>query len=117
MNQVTLDGNLGGDPTPRTAKSGALWCTFSIATSRPKKDGENWVDETQWYEIKAFGAEAERAVATLKKGALVRVTGRLEQDKWTDDDGSPRKTTKIVADTVQLLPRVRPELVEVAAQA
>ncbi len=115
LNQVTLEGNLGADPVQRTAKSGATWCTFAIATSRPKKEGDAWVDETSWHEVKAFGAEAERAISGLKKGAPVRVAGRLEYDKWQDAEGQNRRVAKIVAETVTILPRQRADAHEAEA--
>lgn len=117
MNQVTLEGNLGADPTQRIAKSGAVWCTFSIATSRSRKDGENWVDETQWHEVKAFGAEAERAISGLKKGVPVRVTGRLEYDKWVDAEGQNRRMAKIVCESLVLVPRAAAGSERESAQA
>ncbi len=108
LNEVTLEGNLGADPVARTAKSGATWCTFALATNRARKEGNQWVEETQWHEVKAFGREAERAVG-FKKGSAVRVTGRLEYEKWSDEHGQARKSPRIVCESVALVPRPQAE--------
>jgi single-strand DNA-binding protein len=115
LNQVTLEGNLGADPTIRTSKAGNAWCTFAVATSAMKKDGENFVEDTLWHEVKAFGHEADLAIRLLKKGQPVRVTGRIDYEKWVDEYGQNRKTCKIVAEELQLLQRAAPREVEARA--
>jgi single-strand DNA-binding protein len=71
---VTVVGNLGADPQLKYLESGDAVCTFSVATSKKKKDGE---EEVIWWRCSLFGKQAETAGEHLKKGARVLVTGEL----------------------------------------
>ena len=50
-----------------------------------------------------FNRLAEIAGEYLKKGSSVYVEGRLQTRKWTDQSGTERYTTEIVADQMQML--------------
>ena len=103
LNQIVLVGNLGRDPEIRTGKSGLPWGTFSLATTRARREGEKWLEDADWHEIKVFGALAEQVGRYLKKGRPVIVTGSLTYEKWTDDSGQKRTTARVVADRVDFL--------------
>ena len=44
---------------------------------------------------------AEACEKHLQKGLGVRVVGRLKQDRWTDDQGSPLSRIKVVGEHVK----------------
>jgi single-strand DNA-binding protein len=98
--KVNVMGNLGKDPEIRQGRNGNSWCTFSLATNRPRKEGDQWVEETDWHEVRAFGALAERCHRYLKRGGSAYVTGDLVLDKWQDDAGVRRITPRILASEV-----------------
>jgi single-strand DNA-binding protein len=104
INRVTLIGNLGRDPELRTSANGTVsWCTFSLATTRSRKQGDEWVDQTDWHRIKVFGTQAELCSRYLSKGRMVYVEGSVTYDQW-ERDGVKRTTTVIMADQVTFLP-------------
>jgi single-strand DNA-binding protein len=103
MNKVVLIGRLGRDPELRTSQGGVHWSTLSIATSRPRKEGNNWVEETDWHVVKVFGKEAENLIKVLRRGALVAVEGSISYEKWTTAEGVKQTSTRIMADRVSLL--------------
>lgn len=103
LNQIVLVGNLGRDPELRVGKSGMAWGTFSLATTRARRDGEKWVEDVDWHEVKVFGALAEQVVRFCKKGRPVAVTGSVTYEKWTDDEGHKRVNARILADRVDFL--------------
>lgn len=72
--QVTIVGNLGSDPTMKYMQDGTAVTTFSVATSKKKKDGE---EEVIWWRCSCFSKQAETAGEYLKKGSRVLVTGEL----------------------------------------
>ena len=76
INKICLIGNLGKDAEMRQTTGGASYCHFSMATSERRKQGEQWIEETEWHTIKVWGKSAPRA-AELKKGGSVYVEGRL----------------------------------------
>ncbi len=98
VNRVILIGNLGRDPEIRHLENGAAVAKFSIATNENYRDksGE-WQTLTEWHDIVLWRQLAERAEASLKKGSLVYVEGKLTHRTWQDQDGNNRKTTEVVA--------------------
>lgn len=101
--RITLAGNLGADPTMKFTPDGKAVTTFSVATSARK-------DETVWFRVSVWGAQAETAEKYLKKGAKVLVEGRLQADAATGSphvferkDGTWGASFEVTADNVRFL--------------
>ncbi len=107
VNKVILLGNLGKDPEVRYTQSGSAVANFSLATTERRKQGDDWVDHTEWHNIVVFGRRAELCGEYLQKGSQVYVEGRIQTRKWEDRDGNTRYTTEIVGLDVQFLGRTR----------
>lgn len=108
MNQVTLIGRVGRDPEIRAAANGGTpWGVLSVATNRSKRDGDAWIEETDWHQVKVFGREAEYAGKYLRKGALVAVEGGIQYERWTGADGVKHYATRIVGERVSMLGAAR----------
>lgn len=106
INKVILIGNLGGEPEFRQLDSGARVARFSLATNENYKDKTGqWVKNTEWHNIVAWGYTADYAKNNLVKGAMVFVEGKLSTRKWQDKEGQTRYTTEIEANTVRSLER------------
>ncbi|MEM6929788.1 MAG: single-stranded DNA-binding protein [Myxococcota bacterium] len=105
VNKVILVGNLGRDPEPRTSQSGTTIANLSVATTTRRKQGEEWVDHTEWHRVVCFGRTADNVVRFLSKGRQIYIEGRLQTRKWQDQSGADRYTTEVVADTIQFLGR------------
>ena len=104
VNRVILVGRLGRDPELRYIPSGQAVANFSIATNERwrDKDGTNQ-ERTEWHRIVVWGKSAENCAQYLQKGRTVYVEGRLQTREWEDKEGVKRKTTEVVAQTVQFL--------------
>lgn len=109
--QLTIVGNLGKDPEMRYTPSGKPVTSFSVATSHQYtgSNGET-VKETAWFRVTTWGKQAEVCNQYLRKGSKVLVTGRLAADAttggprvWNGQDGSPRASFEVNADTVRFL--------------
>ena len=77
---------------------------FTLATSeniRTKDGGRE--DRTEWHRIVAWARTAELCAQYLSKGRSVYIDGRLQTREWEDKEGQKRRTTEIVANTVQFL--------------
>jgi single-strand DNA-binding protein len=109
LNKAMIIGNLGRDPEMRYTPSGQAVTQFTVAVNRNHKDqnGE-WVEETEWFRVVAWGPLAERTAEYLRKGRKVYVEGRLQTRQWEGQDGQKRYTTELIANTVTALDR-RPE--------
>jgi single-strand DNA-binding protein len=103
-NRVQLIGNLGQTPEIKTFNEGRKMAKFSIATNENYKSGTGeWVQDTQWHTIIAWGPVAERAEKYLKKGLEVAVEGKLVNRSYTDKNGEKRSTTEVVVSEIMLI--------------
>ncbi len=106
VNKVILVGNLGNDPEFRQLESGARVVRLSVATNESYKDKTGqWVQNTEWHTVVAWGFTADYVNNNLKKGAQVFVEGKLTHRKWQDKEGQNRYTTEVEAQVVKLLDR------------
>ena len=104
VNKAILIGNLGRDPELRYTQSGQSVASFTLATSENWKNKQGEREEsTEWHRIVAWGRTAELCAQYLSKGRTVYIEGRIQTREWEDKEGQKRKTTEIVANTVQFL--------------
>lgn len=82
--------------------NGTAKANVSIAVNRSKKNGDNWVDETSFFDITVFGKQAENLKPYLKKGNQIYVEGYLKQDRW-EKDGQKFSKVSMIAENIQLL--------------
>lgn len=99
VNRVFLLGNLGGDPEMRFGTNGQAKTTFSIATSYSVKEGEQWVEKTEWHRVVQWGKKAENTAEWHRKGSKVFVEGRLQTRSY-EEDGVKKYITEVVAQEV-----------------
>jgi len=100
-------GNMGRDPEMRYTPSGKPVTSFSLASSRSwvAPDGERR-EETEWFNVVAWGGLAEICNQKLSKSQQVYVEGRLQTRSWEDDNGQRHFRTEVVAsDMIILGPR------------
>lgn len=104
LNKVMIIGNLGRDPEMRFTPSGRPVTSFTVATSRTwsSPDGERH-EETEWFNVVAWGKLAETCKQFLVKGQQVYVEGRLQTRRWEDQEGRKHFSTEIVADRMIML--------------
>ncbi len=101
--QLSLIGNLGGDPELKESASGRKVVNMSVAVNERWADDDGTKHErTEWFDIEAWGNLAEAAGKYLAKGRRVFVEGRLRTDKWEDEKGKHSRT-KVVADRILFL--------------
>ncbi len=110
-NKVQLVGRLGKDPELKTVGSGLVMLKLSLATNeRFKAANGEWKDETQWHPVVAWGKQAERMAALLRKGSGLVVEGRLVHRSYEAKDGSKRVSTEVILSDYQVLaPRMEAE--------
>ena len=102
INHVVLVGRLTRDAELKSIASGQAVCKFSIAVNRRKKNGEQWEDEANFFDVVLWGRQGETLHQYLLKGKQIGVDGELKQDRW-QQDGQNRSKVEIVANNVQLL--------------
>jgi single-strand DNA-binding protein len=104
LNKVIIIGVLGRDPEMRYTPSGRPVTSFSVATSRTwvSAEGERR-EETEWFNVVAWGNLAEICKAHLTKSQQVYVEGRLQTRGWEDETGKKHFRTELVANEMILL--------------
>lgn len=95
-NKVNLVGRLGAQPEVVTFDSGKTLARFSLATNESYKNKEGeWVENTQWHNVTAWGKLAEKVVNNLEKGLEVMIEGKLVQNAYETKDGEKRYAVNI----------------------
>jgi single-strand DNA-binding protein len=105
INRVVITGNLTRDPELRTVgSSGTSVCSLRVAVNTRRKDGDQWVEQPNYFDVTVWGAQGENCATYLSKGRPVAIDGRLRWREWEAQDGSgKRQAVDIVADSVQFL--------------
>ena len=104
LNKVMIIGYLGRDPEMRYTPSGRPVTSFSVATSRTwtSAEGERR-EETEWFNVVAWGTLAEICKSHLSKNQQVYIEGRLQTRGWEDETGKKHFRTELVANEMILL--------------
>ena len=112
LNKVILIGRLGKDPEITTFESGNRKMSVTLATTERYRDRDNnWVDQTEWHNLVAWGnlandiADKRRNYA---KGDMMYVEGRLRTRQFTDTQGISRYVTEIQVDKMMQLVPAKP---------
>ena len=104
MNKIIVIGNLGRDPEMRYTPNGQSVTSFSIASNRQYTTaaGESR-EETEWFNVSAWGRLGELCNQYLTKGRQVYVEGRLHSRSFEGRDGQRRFVNEINLTDVQFL--------------
>ena len=106
LNSVSFTGYLGADPKLHTFDDGTTVANLRLAVARSKKENGEFVDDTIWLDVKAFGRQAEAIETYLSKGSFVAVSGQLAQPReWEDNNGVARFTMTVDHAQVTFGPR------------
>ena len=103
LNKVMLIGNVGQDPELRYTPDGNPVANFSIAVNRRRKVGDEFKDETEWFNIVCFSRTAENVNQYLSKGQKVYVEGSFQSSEYVGQDGNQRKSFEVIANDVTFL--------------
>ncbi len=103
VNKVILVGRLTRDPEIRTTPTGQSVATISMATNSfwTDKSGQKQ-DKTEFHNVVLWGRQAEIASQYLTKGQECFIEGRLQTRAYTAKDGAERRTTEVIAESMQL---------------
>ncbi len=98
LNKVMLLGSLGKDAEHRFTANNNSVSNFSMATSRSYKGkDDNWVEETTWHNIVAWGL-SDFYKEKLVKGAKFFVEGRIQNRSYEAKDGTKRYITEVISE-------------------
>lgn len=99
MNKVIEIGRLTKDPEITTSTSGTTFARFSIAVDRRfKKEGD---PDADFFNCTAFGKTAEFIEKWIKKGTKVAITGRLQNNNYTNKEGQKVYDIRIMVEEIE----------------
>lgn len=99
MNKVILLGRLCKDPEVSSSTSGTTFARYSIAVDRKfKKEGE---PDADFFNCTSFSKQAEFVEKYLKKGTKVVVTGRLQNNNYTNKEGQKVYDVRIMVEEIE----------------
>ena len=102
VNSNTIVGRMTKDSELKYTNSGMAVATLSIANNYSRKQGDQWTEEVNYFDVKLWGKRAESLDQYLKKGTQIAITGELRQERW-EQDGQKRSKVIINASNIQLL--------------
>lgn len=100
MNSISLVGNLVADPNCRPLRTGTA-CRFRLAVDHRSRDEAIFID------VDTYGGLADACADHLRKGRLVAVSGRLDEERWTQE-GRNHSRHLVIASSVDFLDAPRP---------
>lgn len=99
MNKCIMMGRLTKDPDYRNTTSGTQLARFGIAVDRKfKREGE---PDADFFNCTCFGKQAEFAEKYLKKGTKILLSGRIQNDSYTNRDGQKITSTGILIEEIE----------------
>lgn len=103
MNQVILVGRLTKDPEIKELENGNKVANISIAVNRNFKNAEGEY-ETDFFNVTLWQGIAENTTEFCKKGDVIGVKARLQNNNIVDEEGKVTKwQNEIVAEKVTFL--------------
>lgn len=99
-NSVVLSGRATKNAEVKTISDKCTKYSFSLAVNESYKKGEEWVEETSFFDIEAINRKIfEKEI----KGQQMIIEGRLKQDRWKSDDGRSMSRIKVVVENVEFI--------------
>ena len=97
MNKVILMGRLTKDPEYKNEGTGIA--RFGIAVDRRfKKEGS---PDADFFNCTAFGKTSEFVEKYLKKGIKILLSGRIQNDNYTNKDGQKVSAVSIIVEEIE----------------
>ncbi|MBR5004604.1 MAG: single-stranded DNA-binding protein [Erysipelotrichaceae bacterium] len=95
MNNLTLMGRLTRDPEIRysSGENSVAYGSYTLAVDRPRRNGAEQV--TDFIYCKVVGKNAEFAEKYLRQGMKIAIVGRIQVDKYKDNNGNDKSTTYV----------------------
>ena len=101
MNKVILMGRLTRDPEVRYSQGASQTAVarFSVAVDRRfKREGE---PDADFFNCTAFGKQAEFVERYLHKGIKILLSGRVQNDNYTNKDGQMVYSVRVIVEEIE----------------
>ena len=93
---ISILGNTGREVELRYTPQGTPVASFSIASNTVRNTANGQQKKTDWFNVSAFGKQAETLAKYLTKGSQILVRGKLTFNPWLSRDGEARVSADVV---------------------
>ena len=100
LNHITIMGRMTRNPEMRSTQSGVAVASFTLAVDRDFGGRDGGEKQTDFIDCTAWRHTAEFVSKYFSKGRMAVVSGRLQIDNYTDNDGNKRRSAKVIADNI-----------------
>lgn len=99
-----LKGNAGQEPEIRSTQNGIKVATYSLAVYRanPKEKDKPFTD---WFNIVAWGEQADLAESNIHKGTKLIITGKFQTRSYDNKEGKKVTVTEFMQDDFGIVPK------------
>ncbi|HDQ6768596.1 TPA: single-stranded DNA-binding protein [Escherichia coli O128:H2] len=104
--QIAAYGRLVDDPQVKQTSKGTPMTLARMAVSLPCSQAQDG-QATLWLSVIAFGKQADQ-LAGHEKGNVISVSGVMQINQWTGQNGETRQGYQVIADSVISAKTVRP---------
>lgn len=101
-NTTIITGRLTKDPELKATNGGSHYCRFSVANNYAVKQGETWVDKVNFFEVVAWGRQAETIHKYVTKGQKLLIEGALRWSSW-EHDGKKHSKVEILMERFEFM--------------
>lgn len=102
-NKVTLIGHAGMQPEIKTFDNDRKLAKISLATQESYKNAAGeWVNNTTWHNVVAWGKTANYFEKNIKKGQEILIEGKLVTRTY-ESNGEKKYITEVEAQEVMIL--------------
>lgn len=98
INQITLSGNVGTQPTVKTIANNKKLAYLSLATNEFIKTSDGKIKRlTVWHKVVLSGRLAELSENTIIKGSAIQIAGKLIKRSKKNKEGVVQTVSEIRA--------------------
>ena len=109
MNKAHLMGWLTRDPEIRYAQNQNSTAVARFSLAVPKKIKREGEPDSDFFNCTCFGKTAEFVEKYIHKGPKIIITGRIENDNYTNKEGQKVYGVKILVEEIEFAESKRPE--------
>ena len=96
-NIIIITARIVRDIDMKFSANGKAFAIFTIAWNTGRGDNQ----KSHFLDGVCFGAVAEK-IANRKKGEMITVSGEIQMNSWTANDGTKRNKIQVIAEAVYL---------------
>ena len=96
LNVVVFEGRLTRDPELKHTANGLAIASFGIAVDDDYRKDENNKRLANFFDLTAFGKQAELITEHFKKGNAIAVQGAAQLEQWKNQEGENRSRVSFI---------------------